>query len=92
MQKLIHLQMTGKELGPDMSAEQIEELITVAMRGRKVLLVLDDVWLEDHEQTLNSIDQSTASKTLVVSRLLRSLGCLHSVLPVPDQLVMLYIR
>lgn len=67
MQKLIHLQMTGVELAPDTSAEQVEELITVAMRGRCVLLVLDDIWEEAHEQALNFIDQSTASKTLVVS-------------------------
>jgi hypothetical protein len=69
MKKLIYLQMTGEELSPETTAEQAEELITVAMRGHRVLLCLDDIWEESHEKSLNSIDPSTTSKTLVVRKL-----------------------
>ena len=42
MQKLIHLQATGEELPPETTLEQAKELITVAIRGKCVLVVLDD--------------------------------------------------
>eukprot|EP01048_Picozoa_sp_COSAG05_P011210 COSAG05_NODE_1042_length_6066_cov_2.922742_2_plen_1109_part_00 len=73
MQALIHLQATGEELSPDATPEQAKELITVAMRGRQLLLVLDDVWDEEYCSALDLIDTSTASKTLVTTRI-RGLG------------------
>ena len=73
MKSLIHLQVTGDELSTDSSPEQAKEIITVAMRGRRILLVLDDVWEETHEAELNFIDTSTASKSLITTRI-RGLG------------------
>ena len=35
----------------------------------KILLILDDVWEAKHERPLNLIDQDTASKLLVTSRI-----------------------
>jgi hypothetical protein len=45
MLHLIFLQTTGTELPQDSTAEQGKELITVAMRGRCILLILDDTWV-----------------------------------------------
>ena len=73
MRGLIHLQVTGEELAAESTPEQAKELITVAMRGRSVLLVLDDIWEEEHSAALDFIDTSTASKTLVTTRI-RGLG------------------
>ena len=73
MKSLIHLQATGEELSTDASPEHVKELITVALRGRRVLLVLDDVWEESHEAELNFIDTATVSKSLITTRI-RGLG------------------
>ena len=73
MQALIYLQITGQELSSDATPEQAKELITVAMRGRDVLLILDDIWQEQHAAALDFVDTSTASKTLVTTRI-RGLG------------------
>ena len=73
MQSLIYLQVTGKDVPSDTSPAQAKELITVAMRDKCVLLILDDVWEESHEEALNFVDTSTASKTLVTTRI-RGLG------------------
>eukprot|EP01046_Picozoa_sp_COSAG06_P029309 COSAG06_NODE_2708_length_6408_cov_2.142970_1_plen_1860_part_00 len=73
MQALIHLQVTGGELAADTTPEQAKEKITVAMRGRTVLLILDDIWEEEHATALDFVDTSTASKTLVTTRI-RGLG------------------
>jgi hypothetical protein len=70
---LIYLQVTGEELSADATPEQAKELITVAMRGRNVVLILDDIWEEEHSAALDFIDTSTASKTLVTTRI-RGLG------------------
>ena len=73
MRALIHLQATGEELSSDATPEQAKEKITVAMRGRSVLLILDDIWEEEHASALDFVDASTASKTLVTTRI-RGLG------------------
>ena len=73
MRGLIYLQITGKELSADTSPEQAKELITAQLRGRTVLMVIDDVWEPSHEAELNFIDTSTVSKTLVTTRI-RGLG------------------
>ena len=39
-----------------------------AFRAKKVLLVLDDLWDEKHELCVNCVDENTASKVLVSSR------------------------
>jgi hypothetical protein len=73
MQALIYLQVTGEELAADATPEQAKEKITVALRGRIVLLILDDIWEEEHSAALDFIDTATASKTLVTTRI-RGLG------------------
>merc|ERR1711969_430123 len=50
MQSLIYVQVTGQELSTETSPEEAKELITVAMRDKCVLLILDDVWEEPHEE------------------------------------------
>eukprot|EP01052_Picozoa_sp_SAG31_P041944 SAG31_NODE_6506_length_1992_cov_2.123085_1_plen_263_part_10 len=85
MQALIYLQATGQELALDLTPEQAKEKITVVMRGRRVLLILDDVWEEEHSSALDLIDTGTASKILVTTRI-RGLGGVASVeLGVPSQ-------
>jgi hypothetical protein len=85
MQALIHLQVTGAEMAADSTPEQAKELITVAMRGRTVLLIIDDLWEEEHSVALDFIDTATASKTLVTTRI-RGLGGVAQVeLGVPSE-------
>ena len=67
---LIYLQVTGNELPASLGPEQAKELITVAMRDRSVLVVLDDVWEPAHESALSCfIDTSTSSKVLITTRI-----------------------
>ena len=69
MRALIHLQATGEELSSDATPDEVKELITIAMRNRCILLVLDDCWEPQHELALNFIDTSTASKVLITTRI-----------------------
>lgn len=86
MRQLIYLQATGRELSADATPEQTTELITVAMRGRCVLLVLDDIWEAEHEAALNCIDDAaTASKTLVTTRIRGLGGCAQIELGLPSE-------
>ena len=67
-QNLMHLQLTGSEFDVATTAESKKELLKQAMSGKKVLLVLDDLWDARHEKLLNFIDDTTRSKVLVSSR------------------------
>ena len=69
LRALIHLQVTGEDLSSDATPEQAKEQISIAMRNRCILLVLDDVWEPQHELVLNTIDTSTASKVLITTRI-----------------------
>ena len=73
MKALMYMQLVGEELPADTSPEKAKEKITVAMRNRLVLLVLDDCWEPAHESALNFIDTSTLSKVLITTRI-RGLG------------------
>ena len=93
MRALIHLQLTGEELASDATPEQAKEKITVAMRGRTVLVILDDIWEEEHSSALDFIDTATASKTLVTTRI-RGLGGASQVelgVPSPEESVKLLL-
>ena len=65
LQDTVHLQLTGKAF--DEGKERKEQL-RQAMAGKEILLVLDDMWELDHEKALDFIDDSTASKVLISSR------------------------
>jgi hypothetical protein len=84
MRQLIHLQATGLEIGSNCTPEQAREIITVALRGRCVLLIIDDVWEPSHEAALNFIDTETRSKTLVTTRIRGLGGGIEVVLGVPS--------
>eukprot|EP01043_Picozoa_sp_COSAG02_P013689 COSAG02_NODE_552_length_20429_cov_28.014068_11_plen_483_part_00 len=85
MRALIYLQASGEELSSETSPEQAKELITTQLRGRTVLVIIDDVWEPSHEAALNFIDTSTASRTLVTTRI-RGLGGTEQVeLGVPSE-------
>ena len=52
----------------DSSDADKQHRLDEAFRGKNVLLVLDDVWDAQHELSLNLVDERTASKVLVSSR------------------------
>eukprot|EP01048_Picozoa_sp_COSAG05_P021122 COSAG05_NODE_3791_length_1835_cov_1.131336_1_plen_549_part_01 len=49
-QQLMHLQLMGTEMPADKSGEEAREILTQAMRGKKCLLILDDVWDDQTEE------------------------------------------
>ena len=66
---LLHLQLTGGGLDSDMSAIEQQECVTQALKGRSMLLVLDDVWKPEHGRALERhVDASTASTVIISSR------------------------
>ena len=85
LRALIHLQVTGEELAADTGPEQAKELITVAMRDRCMLLVLDDCWEESHEKVMNFIDTSSSSKVLITTRIKGLGGASQLELGLPSQ-------
>jgi hypothetical protein len=44
LQNLCHMQCTGKELTAELSSEEKMEALQQAMKGKRVLLCLDDLW------------------------------------------------
>jgi hypothetical protein len=70
LQDLLHLQLTGRGFDGERSstAEERPERLKQAMAGIDVLLVLDDLWEQEHEACLNFVDDTTGSKVLVSSR------------------------
>jgi hypothetical protein len=70
LQELLHVQLTGGTFDGDPTPESKLEHLQQAMAGKKLLLVLDDLWEAQHEKLLNFIDDTTGggSKVLVSSR------------------------
>lgn len=67
-QDLLHHQLTGAEINSALPAEERLDALRAAMAGKKLLLVLDDIWEQGHEAALNMIDTATDSKVLISSR------------------------
>eukprot|EP01047_Picozoa_sp_COSAG01_P049248 COSAG01_NODE_4865_length_4672_cov_6.338071_2_plen_887_part_00 len=68
LQQLIYLQSTGRPLS-SRSAQVNAELIAIALRGKRALLILDDIWDEESVTALNHVDQTAQSRTLVTTRI-----------------------
>eukprot|EP01052_Picozoa_sp_SAG31_P019382 SAG31_NODE_1409_length_8471_cov_12.764931_5_plen_336_part_00 len=87
LQNLCHMQCAGKELSPELSSEEKKEALQQAMLGKRVLLCLDDLWEEEHEQDLNFVDVNVGSKVLISTRIKSLLAGGHQVevgLPSPS--------
>ena len=68
LQSLVMLQCTDADFEGDPTPEMKRESLKKAMAGKNLLFVLDDLWESEHEELLNFIDDTTASKVLVSSR------------------------
>jgi hypothetical protein len=71
LQSLAMIQATGEDLpkGMETSPAEAKELLTQALRGRKALMILDDLWGLEEEEMLNAVDFSAGSKLLVTTRI-----------------------
>eukprot|EP01044_Picomonas_judraskeda_P022331 COSAG03_NODE_5523_length_1229_cov_1.151327_1_plen_389_part_10 len=69
LQNLCHMQCTGKELSHELSSEEKKVALQQALKGKRVLLCLDDLWEEQHESELNLVDESAGSKVLISTRM-----------------------
>eukprot|EP01051_Picozoa_sp_SAG22_P020250 SAG22_NODE_4022_length_1418_cov_1.245641_1_plen_441_part_10 len=67
-QDLLHLQLTGSELAPELGREERHEMLQRAMSGVKLLLCLDDCWDPEHERQLNFVDETAGGRALISSR------------------------
>jgi hypothetical protein len=68
--QLAYLQAEGQELSQELPADQKREYLRIALQGRQILLVIDDVWaIEELQQLSVVIDRNTNSKILVSSRI-----------------------
>eukprot|EP01043_Picozoa_sp_COSAG02_P024695 COSAG02_NODE_1359_length_13055_cov_31.608397_5_plen_963_part_00 len=61
------MQLTGSVLGTS-SEEETQKMLTEAMAGKEIILVLDDLWDPAHETPFNFIDADTTSRVLISSR------------------------
>jgi hypothetical protein len=68
VQSLVYLQLTGSDLTKDISADEVLQSLKQAFAAKTVLLVLDDVWEWEHTDSVCCIDDSTASRVLISSR------------------------
>ena len=68
-QSLLYYQLTGMQLAHSSTVSENEELIKDGMKGKSILLVVDDCWEAAHAGSLNFLDESTHSKVLMSSRI-----------------------
>ena len=71
LQRMCALQLTGKHLPVDFGSypdDEKHELLRQNFAGINVLLCLDDLWDEDSEKHLNFVDDSTASRVVISTR------------------------
>ena len=95
LQNLCHMQSTGKELSAELSSEEKKEALLQAMKGKRVLLCLDDLWEAEHEHELNFVDVSAGSKVLISTRMKALLEGGHEVevgLPSPSDSAQMLLR
>eukprot|EP01046_Picozoa_sp_COSAG06_P021714 COSAG06_NODE_1644_length_8819_cov_13.898624_5_plen_1191_part_00 len=79
LQNLCHMQCTGQELSSELSSDEKKEALRQAMKGKRVLLCLDDLWEEEHETALNFADVKAGSKVLISTRVSALLSNAHQV-------------
>lgn len=87
LQNLCYMQCMGKEMSPELSSEEKKQALQQAMKGKRVLLCLDDLWDGDHELELNFVDADAGSKVLISTRMQVLLDGAHQVevgLPSPS--------
>ena len=65
----MYLQLTGLEMSKESTEDECKQLLKHAFEGQHVLLVLDDAWEHEHAALINFVDDSTASKVLLSSRI-----------------------
>ena len=69
LQKVLHVQLTGKKLDSTLASEEVLRVIADAAKGKNVLCVLDDVWTKEHYHPWSRLlDTSTFSRLLVTTR------------------------
>jgi hypothetical protein len=69
LQNLCHMQCMGTELSHELSGEEKKEALQQALKGKRVLLCLDDLWEGQHESELNLVDETAGSKVLISTRM-----------------------
>lgn len=62
-------QLNGKQMEPNLTAEERQDVLRAASKGKCVLLALDDLWTEDHGAQLNFVDTSCGSRVLISTRI-----------------------
>ena len=71
MQRSLFLQLTDEPMpikdGSTIESQQQD--LRAACKGKRFLVVLDDVWDRTHEKWLNCIDETSTSKLLVTTRI-----------------------
>ena len=79
LQNLCYMQCTGTELSPDLSSDEVKQALQHAMKDKRVLLCLDDLWDAEHELDLNFADVESGSKVLISTRMKSLLSGAHMV-------------
>eukprot|EP01051_Picozoa_sp_SAG22_P002548 SAG22_NODE_115_length_19315_cov_10.458368_9_plen_1069_part_00 len=68
LQALVHQQLTGRQLSPHEEEESRKQSLMDAMHGKRILLVLDDLWDSEFERSLDFIDAEAGGKALISTR------------------------
>lgn len=67
-QRGLYLQLCANDMPRDLSAGEIRQSLKNAFANKSVLLVLDDVWEQEHANAFIFIDDATESTVLISSR------------------------
>ena len=72
-------QLSGQQLDPTVSEEDRQSALRDAFEGKRVLLVLDDLWEDEHRTQLSFVDASRGSRVLISTRIRHLLSDAFSV-------------
>eukprot|EP01047_Picozoa_sp_COSAG01_P068553 COSAG01_NODE_9936_length_2298_cov_1.992724_2_plen_284_part_00 len=74
LQSNLHFQLEGVNMDPNLSQAAREQTLKAAMAGRRILLCCDDIWVAEHVNFVNFIDEKAGSKLLISTRTRGLLG------------------
>ena len=69
LQSLALEQLNGQRLDKSKTEQERCETLRVAFRDKRVLLVLDDCWEQEHQRQLDFVDASCGSRVLISTRI-----------------------
>ena len=94
---MLFMQLTGGAFPPALALEQKQSMLQHYLKKVNALVVIDDVWEIEHTKIFSIVDDTTASKLLVSSRVRSTLdmdgsAVVHIKAPTEAEAIAMYVQ